>query len=124
MAREAEEARRAAFRYADEMTDEEDARLTAAAESDPDARPWTDEQWAKARPAREVLPPEMFERLTRKPGGRGPQKAPTKQLVSLRLDREIIEHFKAQGPGWQTRLNDALRAAVQAAEGPEPVEPR
>ena len=50
------------------------------------------------RPAREVLPPALFERLTRKPGGRGPQKAPTKQLVSLRLDREIIEHFKAQGP--------------------------
>ena len=124
IAREAEEAGRAAVRYTDEMTDEEDARLTAAAESDPDGRPWTEEQWARAHPAREVLPPASFARLTRKPGGRGPQKAPTKQLVSLRLDREIIEHFKAQGTGWQTRLNDVLRTAVQASKAPEPVEPR
>src|SRR5271163_425277 len=35
-------------------------------------------------------------------GKRGPQKAPTKKLVSLRLSPEVIEHFKADGPGWQT----------------------
>lgn len=76
---------------------------------------WTEADFAAARPAREVLPPALFAALTkRKPGERGPQKAPTKQLVSLRLDREVIEHFKAQGPGWQTRLNDTLRAAIRA----------
>ena len=32
--------------------------------------------------------------------------------VSLRLDQEIVARFKASGPGWQTRMNDALREAV------------
>jgi len=45
-------------------------------------------------------------------GKRGPQKAPTKKLVSLRLSAEVIEHFKAEGPGWQTRIDGALREAI------------
>jgi uncharacterized protein (DUF4415 family) len=32
--------------------------------------------------------------------------------VTLRLDRDIVEAFKARGPGWQTRMNAALREAV------------
>jgi uncharacterized protein (DUF4415 family) len=44
---------------------------------------------------------------------RGPQKAPTKQLVSLRLDRDIVEHFRKRGPGWQSRINDTLRKATR-----------
>ena len=35
-----------------------------------------------------------------------------KVSVSLRLDREIIDRFKADGPGWQTRMNRALRKAA------------
>jgi uncharacterized protein (DUF4415 family) len=46
-------------------------------------------------------------------GKRGPQKAPTKKLVSLRLSAEVIEHFKAEGPGWQTRIDGALRDAIR-----------
>ncbi len=46
-------------------------------------------------------------------GKRGPQKAPTKRLVSLRLSPEVIEHFKAGGPGWQTRIDSALVAVVK-----------
>jgi uncharacterized protein (DUF4415 family) len=46
-------------------------------------------------------------------GKRGPQKAPTKKLVSLRLPEEVIEHFKAGGPGWQTRIEKTLREAVK-----------
>ena len=41
-------------------------------------------------------------------GQRGPQKAPTKTLVSLRLSPSVIEHFKATGPGWQTRIDRSL----------------
>jgi uncharacterized protein (DUF4415 family) len=70
----------------------------------------TDEELAQLRPASEVLPPELYAALTKRT--RGPQKAPTKRLVSLRLDRDVVEHFKAQGPGWQTRINGALRAAM------------
>jgi uncharacterized protein (DUF4415 family) len=36
------------------------------------------------------------------------QKAPTKTLVSLRLSPEVIQHFKASGPGWQTRIDSTL----------------
>ena len=35
-----------------------------------------------------------------------------KERVSLRLDKDIIERFRADGPGWQTRMNDALRRAA------------
>lgn len=41
-----------------------------------------------------------------------PKAADPKQLVSLRLDRELVEKLRAQGPGWQTRVNDALRKVV------------
>jgi uncharacterized protein (DUF4415 family) len=35
-----------------------------------------------------------------------------KELVSLRLDRNVLEHFQADGPGWQERINDALQKAA------------
>ena len=44
--------------------------------------------------------------------GRPPVGDTPKQQVSLRLDRDVIAHFRAQGAGWQTRLNAALRAAA------------
>jgi uncharacterized protein (DUF4415 family) len=46
-------------------------------------------------------------------GKRGPQKTPTKKLVSLRLSPEVIEHFKAGGPGWQTRIDRALAEMIK-----------
>ena len=44
--------------------------------------------------------------------GRGPQAAPTKVLTSIRLDADILEFFKAQGAGYQSRINDALRVEL------------
>ena len=73
--------------------------------TDPDSPELTEADFAKLRPAAEVLPPAVMEAFKR---GRGPQKAPTKRQVTLRLDEQLIERFKADGPGWQTRLNDAL----------------
>ena len=68
-----------------------------------------DAQWfARARPASEVHP-ELVERYLRT---RGKQKAPTKELVSIRLDADIVTHLRSTGPGWQTRLNDRLRQDV------------
>ena len=46
-------------------------------------------------------------------GKRGPQKAPTKKLVSLRLSADVVEHFKTTGPGWQTRIDSTLRQAIR-----------
>ena len=68
----------------------------------------TDEQLAQMRPAAEVLP-ELVEAMTRR---RGAQKAPTKALFSLRIDRDVLEAYRASGPGWQGRMNDALRKSV------------
>jgi len=41
-----------------------------------------------------------------------PKGSGTKQPVSLRLDKDVIAHFRATGPGWQSRMNDALRKAA------------
>ena len=41
--------------------------------------------------------------------GRGPQKAPTKVLTTVRLDADVIAFFRAEGPGYQSRINEALR---------------
>jgi uncharacterized protein (DUF4415 family) len=35
-----------------------------------------------------------------------------KELVSLRIDQDVLEHFQEGGPGWQDRINDALRKAA------------
>lgn len=51
--------------------------------------------------------------ITRGPGQRGPQKTPTKQLVSLRLSPEVLDYFKSKGPGWQTRIDQTLKSAIR-----------
>jgi uncharacterized protein (DUF4415 family) len=66
---------------------------------------WTRKDFAKARPFAEALPD--LAASVRK--GRGPNKAPTKKLVSLRLSGEVLETYKAKGPGWQSRIDDDLR---------------
>ena len=48
----------------------------------------------------------------RKPGQRGPQVAPLKQLVSVRYSPEVLAFFKASGPGWQSRMDEALKQWV------------
>lgn len=66
---------------------------------------WTKSDFAKAKPFSEVFP------TMRK--GRGPNRTPTKKLVSLRLSPEVLMHFKADGPGWQTRIDDTLVKIVR-----------
>ena len=39
---------------------------------------------------------------------RGPQLAPTKKQLTIRLNREVVDYFKLQGRGWQTKINDVL----------------
>lgn len=69
---------------------------------------WTKDDIAKAKPFAEMFP-ELAASYRR---ARGPQKSPTKAAVSLRLDRRIIDHFRATGSGWQTRINDVLLEAI------------
>ena len=79
--------------------------------SRPDAEnpEWTPEEVQKARPLIEVLPKEAAEALRRYRGQRGPQKSPTKELISLRVDRDVVAAYRATGPGWQKRAGEALR---------------
>lgn len=72
---------------------------------------WTEEDFAKAKPAHEVLPQLFSKKLAAdmlQPKRRGKQKAPVKELVSVRYSPEVIEQFKASGQGWQARMDAAL----------------
>ena len=58
-----------------------------------------------------------FKVATTKPvPGPAPEKKPSlpnaKELVSLRIDRDVLDHFQEGGPGWQERINEALRKAA------------
>lgn len=68
----------------------------------------TDEELATARPFSEVFPD-----LAASIRNRGPQKAPTKRAISIRLDTEVIDRLRDSGTGWQTRANDMLRKALR-----------
>jgi uncharacterized protein (DUF4415 family) len=105
------QARLWARRFLKEQTDEEDAALIAAAESDPDNPPLTDDQLRRMRPAHEVCP-QLVARQLRRERGR-PRAAVTKQQVTLRIDRDVLDKFRSTGGGWQRRINDVLRKAAK-----------
>ena len=81
-------------------TIEEDKLITAAAESDPDALPLTDEQMSAMVPIRVLR-------------GR-PKLASKKRLVSIRYSPEVIDYFRASGAGWQARMDAVLKEYVEA----------
>jgi uncharacterized protein (DUF4415 family) len=85
--------------------------------SRPDAEnpEWTAEEIRRARPLIDVLPKNTLEAVRRYRGERGPQKSPTKELISLRVDRDVVAAYRATGAGWQKRASDALR--VYAGKG-------
>ena len=74
---------------------------------------WTEADFARARPASEVLPPQAVAALVKRPRGRPVGSlTSTKQRVTLRLDGEALDRLRADGPGWQTRINEAVRKAA------------
>ncbi|AWN50606.1 BrnA antitoxin family protein [Methylobacterium sp. 17Sr1-1] len=92
------------------LTDAEEAEIQAGIAQDPDNPEITAEQFARMRPAGEVLPPALYAALTRR--GR-PKAEVTKVPVTIRLDRDVVEAFKATGDGWQTRMNATLKRAAR-----------
>ena len=76
-------------------------KKTSAKVNDPDNPAWTED----------MLGEPVLKR------GRGPQLAPTKVLTSLRLDADILDFFKSQGVGYQSRINAALRLEVERRLG-------
>ena len=83
----------------DATTDDQIARQIA---EDPDTAPELTDEWF------EKADLHYGDTLIRRGRGRPLLDAP-KKLVSLRLDRDVIETFRAGGPGWQSRINAALR---------------
>lgn len=77
------------------VTDEEDAAITAAAMSDPDAIPFTDEEWESVKPLVRI--------------GRPPSAKPLKVPTTIRFDADVLAALKSSGKGWQTRVNEAMR---------------
>jgi len=86
------------------------ARRKPLTDAEGEVRELTAADFAVALPF-SALPRQLQSKL-RKIGERGRQKAPTKKLVSLRLSPEVLEHFRSTGPGWQTRIDQALKKVV------------
>ncbi len=80
----------------------EDRKITAAARSDPDAKPLTPKQLAAMVPARALR-------------GRPPSAA-SKQLVSVRYSPEVLAYFRSTGAGWQARMDAVLKRYVEGID--------
>lgn len=64
--------------------------------------------------ASEVLPSALQKILPKVGRGqRGRQKAPTKELVSLRYSPEVVRYFRETGEGWQVRMDEALKEWIK-----------
>jgi uncharacterized protein (DUF4415 family) len=78
-------------------------RNTKSAWVDPDEAPELTDEWFETA---DVYDGEKL--ISR---GRPKSESP-KKAISLRLDADVVERFKAGGPGWQSRMNEALRKAA------------
>jgi len=81
-------------------------RSTPATWTDPDDAPELTPEFFKAA--------DLYEGAKLKARGR-PKAATTKEPVKLRLDADVLAALRASGEGWQTRINDTLRAALSLA---------
>ena len=84
---------------------------------DEDNPEWTEERLARSVPV-DDLPPDLQAKILAafpKTKLRGAQKAPTKEAVSIRLSAEVLDHYRATGKGWQTRIDDALKDLIKKA---------
>ncbi len=74
----------------------------------------TNDDFAKMRPASEVLPELFCAEIAKElliPRGR-PRLEKTKEHINIRLSPDVVEHFKSAGSGWQSRIDAALRQYI------------
>jgi uncharacterized DUF497 family protein len=74
---------------------------------DADSPEWTPERFATAKRFPEL--PERLQAKLSRVGKRGPQRSPTKTLVSIRLSADVLAALRATGKGWQSAADEALR---------------
>jgi len=92
-------------------TEAEDARINAGIAADPDNPEWSADDFQQSKPAKEFFDAKVYENwvaLKRRPGERGPQKSAVKERITIRLSPDIVSRFRETGPGWQTRVDEAL----------------
>ena len=82
----------------------EETAIQVGVVRDPDTHELGQDWFRNATPAAEAVP-AVVERWRRT---RGKQKAPTKEAISIRLDREVLAYYRATGKGWQNRINETL----------------
>ena len=75
--------------------EEENARINAGIEADPDTYELSEDEFRELRPV-----------------GR-PKADVTKERITIRLSPEVVEYFRSQGKGWQTRIDEALKAMIR-----------
>ncbi|HEY8566760.1 MAG TPA: BrnA antitoxin family protein [Beijerinckiaceae bacterium] len=88
-----------------DISDEEEARIQTGIAADPENPEFTAAEFRRAKSFREVMARQA---------ATSPQ---TSEKVSVKLDRDLVEHFKAGGRGWQDRLNTALRSTLARRAG-------
>lgn len=83
----------------------------AASRPDEESPEWTQDDFAKAKPAlsaiAEIFGPQAAEAIRRRPGR--PAKPDRKVNQTLRLDADVVDAYRQKGPGWQAHMNDVLR---------------
>jgi uncharacterized protein (DUF4415 family) len=71
------------------------------------------QDWTDSDDAPDLSAPEWRRVFDAAPVTRGrPKSAQTKISTTIRLDADILEYFKTGGPGWQSRINEALRSKI------------
>jgi uncharacterized protein (DUF4415 family) len=91
--------------------------MASKAELDDDNPLWTTADFARARPVDQVHEQPIVDLLVRPRGRPLVPESIRKKPVSIRLDQKVISHFKAGGPGWQSRINEALLANIEKSQG-------
>lgn len=75
----------------------------------------TEELLAKSRPAPEVLneifPADVADQILRRPGR--PKSSDRKELISIRLSKDVLDFYRAQGKGWQTKIDETLQGMIR-----------
>ena len=83
---------------------------------DDDNPEWTEEDFARARPATEMHSKAILDLLVRKPGRPAMAEDDRKQKVNIRLSPDVLEALRAGGAGWQTRADELLRKGLRLAK--------
>ena len=86
--------------------------LRGSVVDDPDSPELTDDLIRRMRPMREAYPEFVAEIAKTRKRGR-PKLDHPKVQVTLRLDQEVVDGFREDGPGWQGRINEALKKSIR-----------